>query len=550
MERVRNETNEIIKSPHDFAAWLQRGKTLFVLSYPELAFGDAFKTRLLIDEASTRETEAGRAAYAAGVAKVFTSKNLATLETATKGPSELDRLVEKVLKTADEDALRLMITGLSSIGAIEDPTKLCEEGKRKYPKNKWFEEKLKKLKERSPLLSITKIAVQCMAEMLTGGYRADGTTNEDMFSQIMNKQVAKQTSRDRSQRDKLSKQTGEVAVRQYPWMDKTMLRRGDDILKALNEDYAKSSKLSPTKSIVFRKSQVQCDSKPATERSKNQQWGVFAAKDLAGDELIVMDWSNVAHINTFNRCEACLGILSKIHANNVYSDGSAYCSLLCLKRASDTYLMCTIGQTFDFKFESTWDMAAWLDVRIFGTLVQENASHPLTGKFMRRYDAAYSYRVLILNLLRFMQDSAQILRKLGIDIFKDHRYDTWVLLTIRFRCHTNMRQYHNVNPNRKEPPFVVITIPQFGYLFNHSCEPNVAEENVKGGSTIAFRARRFIKKGEELFVDYQPQTKKLAKGARQEELNYLLHVDCNCVKCQRETEATVKDWTDMLGECS
>lgn len=116
----------------------------------------------------------------------------------------------------------------------------------------------------------------------------------------------------------------------------------------------------------------------------------------------------------------------------------------------------------------------------------------------------------------------RILLTLGVDIFKDLRYDTWVLQTIWARIRNNA--FGGV----QEGPMGSLTSFWVGPLYsfmNHSCEPNAESDDVAvtyrpvtapifRSSTKAIIATREIRRGEEISVSYIADVQKLDRTAR------------------------------------
>ncbi|KAF2489826.1 hypothetical protein BU16DRAFT_586014 [Lophium mytilinum] len=59
---VRELTNSIIELPYHPSSWIRRAEAHTVLVYPELAIGDAYKARLLVEAALSNTTELGEMA--------------------------------------------------------------------------------------------------------------------------------------------------------------------------------------------------------------------------------------------------------------------------------------------------------------------------------------------------------------------------------------------------------------------------------------------------------------------------------------------------------
>jgi hypothetical protein len=128
--------------------------------------------------------------------------------------------------------------------------------------------------------------------------------------------------------------------------------------------------------------------------------------------------------------------------------------------------------------------------------------------------------------------SFQMLARLGIDIFANHSFDTWVLQTLRIRISNNAREY-----SVGRHAYIAIN-PLFSF-FNHSCDPNVKWENdiESHSSSIRVYTLRPVSKGEELSVNYQEELSDEPYSKRRAVLKEWLGFDCQCTRCREEEAA-------------
>ena len=127
----------------------------------------------------------------------------------------------------------------------------------------------------------------------------------------------------------------------------------------------------------------------------------------------------------------------------------------------------------------------------------------------------------------------RILRQLGVDIYSDLRYDTWVMQTIWGRLITN--QLEDVGFEGR----LVRIVGRLWCFHNHSCEPNAGFRrmlttagNDKRASVSIACAISPIKKGEEVFITYGNITDQ-SRSLRQYFLEKWLPEGCRCTKCER-----------------
>ena len=108
--------------------------------------------------------------------------------------------------------------------------------------------------------------------------------------------------------------------------------------------------------------------------------------------------------------------------------------------------------------------ASWL--RILALCVQEGC-HPLEHYLIARLTSLYEGDMALEWSLSGNIDRIQrIMRQLGVDIYSDLRYDTWVMQTIWGRLLTNQLEDVGFEGRR------VRIVGRLWCFHNHSCEPN------------------------------------------------------------------------------
>ena len=129
----------------------------------------------------------------------------------------------------------------------------------------------------------------------------------------------------------------------------------------------------------------------------------------------------------------------------------------------------------------------------------------------------------------------KILRELGVDIFSDESYDTWVLQTMRYRAVNNSRTHGG--PQSETRQFVIN--PLF-FFFNHNCEGNTYDRaEISPAAPETSRAVKIamkdIKKGEDVCTNYLgPMSDFLSRETRQERLKrggWFGSKGCQCPRC-------------------
>ena len=186
----------------------------------------------------------------------------------------------------------------------------------------------------------------------------------------------------------------------------------------------------------------------------------------------------------------------------------------------------------------------WL--RILATCVQSGLhplEHPSIASLTPNYESAddVSRRW---SLESHVDVPQRILTTLGVDIFKDLRYDSWVLQTIWARIVNNSRG--GVEQGLGGSIVWRSVNPLYSFI-NHSCEPNADARRIEqtytprdvpviGSSALAIVATRDIKPGEEICISYLAKDQLSANRANRNLLlrHNWLSGDCMCTRCQRE----------------
>ncbi|KAF2840460.1 hypothetical protein M501DRAFT_991455 [Patellaria atrata CBS 101060] len=127
---------------------------------------------------------------------------------------------------------------------------------------------------------------------------------------------------------------------------------------------------------------------------------------------------------------------------------------------------------------------------------EDGVPHPLDHHLISRLTPGYLDSTdRWFNMIFDVEISMRVLRSLGIDVFADVRYDTWVLNTIMARIWNN--KWRGTDRDRNE----LVAINPLFTMFNPRCSPNVSWDGERT-ATVNIVASREIKKGEELRVYY------------------------------------------------
>jgi SET domain len=393
------------------------------------------------------------------------------------------------LKLLETEIWKEHISALESVLALRDAAQMVREGQRKFTGDDWFSQTLSRLEKDLETL------------------RALGSDAVEF--------------------------NGVIYPRPYPWMTDDVLNRDDQVVKAIQDDFARacsSCTVSPSPFLL---------ASPANGQA-NDCLGVVASKNIDRNEVVFVEDGILHATSAPNRCPTCArGLSERIGAGfTIPCCGIRFCSATCIEKADEVFHKPICGRDFSFLFPLTEAAFTPLDpvlmLRILAASIQEGASHPLKSRTVARYKANYASRGTAFNFADRIIKPNRVLLTLGIDIFADPRYDTWVLETIQHRIENNS------TAGELDETYPLVKLLRGYPMLNHSCEPNVnnfslsADEHGKS-SRNAIAAIRDIEKGEELFLCFfegNPET--MSRADRQSALFSWLEGECGCTRCERE----------------
>ena len=340
---------------------------------------------------------------------------------------------------------------------------------------------------------------------------------------------------------------GEAWFRPYPFMPRQYLRRSEQLITVIQQAFSEISSGRCTLSTST-----------IADSTKSETFGVIASSNLEAktkifqeQTILVASSDNplaVQESKSYSICELCCDIipLQQMGVVKCGKCSAVYCNTSCRDGASTLYHEVLCGEDFGWLYEvnrsnnrreakavdkeNAAEGAMWL--RIIAICVQWGY-HPLEHPLIARLTSQYKQDTTEWSLSGNIDRTQRILLQLGIDIFADVRYDTWVLQTIWSRIITNKLAVAGFGGRQ------IYIVGSFWCFFNHSCEPNVVlcqmetttGNDVRASVSIACAARP-ITKGEELFISYIDQVGQ-SRNLRQRSLRGWLPEGCRCTKCGR-----------------
>lgn len=122
----------------------------------------------------------------------------------------------------------------------------------------------------------------------------------------------------------------------------------------------------------------------------------------------------------------------------------------------------------------------------------------------------------------------KILQTLGVDVFKDMRFDSWALQTLILRIENNKDE-------NKEGEVMFTAIHPLFCMFNHDCDPSARWTGYHQGGPVSVVAKRDIKEGEEISVTYI--TEMPLEKDRRPRLMAQIGTVCGCARCYGDRQA-------------
>lgn len=477
--KIQHLTRSINKSPYDPGIWMLRAVKLVNLGYFELAAGDMYKASLLLE----------------GEDAIIPGGNI-------KITGEIWDSEELFLFRID--VYRKLINTLVLMRDLWGSQEICEKA-------------MKMSTSESPLGKAMQTAWDRLAAM-----------------------------QEERKRAKNQSKTGAALFSAYPFQPYEYLVRKKELIQSTQEAFkivSPNCELLP--SPLSSQSAMISDNNNSLPSPSDNFYGVFATKNIAQGEFILEDITTLgaANINPigsrmFQGIEICSNCYCTIPVRSTEKVSSGccsaiYCSEHCKTLALTFYHKVLCQQNFQWLLDKPQDNSIvglmWL--RTLAISVQTDChplDHPLIARLTPQYEG---YQPNAWSLKSNLIQPIRILLQLGIDVFRDSRFDTWVLQAVRARLVNN---WYNCGKDDGTK----VGIASLYSFFNHSCEPNAEDITKKSPSTNSdgtsriVTARRAIRKGEEIFISY------VDLELKTQERRFKLHYwfgghDCSCPRCQR-----------------
>ena len=231
---------------------------------------------------------------------------------------------------------------------------------------------------------------------------------------------------------------GLVLMRPYPWIPTPLATRSSDDIASAN------ARLRMCSNVLEIRKQV-------GQGTRGESYGMFARRRIKKGEH-VLDSRTAVSISTAQMTGECFNCYISLEPSSTSADGGEKCGFACCPRlrfcsqtckdiAEEHYHQAQCGKGV----ESFYDDAKGKDcfpggpessnliwLRMLTICAQQKNYHPLKNPAFATLLAGSTDEPLPWNLESHVMGPIRILQKLGIDIFADQNYESWVLETLWF----------------------------------------------------------------------------------------------------------------------
>ncbi|CZT42666.1 uncharacterized protein RSE6_02604 [Rhynchosporium secalis] len=518
-------TKNIGNIPYLHAYWQQRSVYLMQLGYPELAAADAYKSVLLCNAGLDSASSLGDAV------RFITAMHSTLVDDVIWGLDEkvAPKMINGILRMAQKASYSILIDSMMELGAFPEVIKTCTEVSTLYPLY-------------SSEFETVRVAAQSAFNNL-----ARMLTHLPFHEQ------------------KILLSFGRYCVRNYPWLPVDYRTRGRDSIQVANQNLKQVSDcLELRPSFIGGK---------VSNTSDGSCYGVFATKKISKGQTIISETHPFAvsleqpktHCgNCFTDLATC-GTIRSLACCSIYlycrerceTSAWGYHKSMCGKDFSEiidnahkAYGGKDEGEGYPMGKTALSHFTGWADkvgkselkdfqiafpdhtpviLARFLALIIQDGCDPLDHSSIVPLVAHNDTSNMTWSLNGMVSGPMTALQILGVDIFADTRFDTWVLLTMWSRIRNNCMEADIAVPNKS-------LSPSYSW-FNHSCAPNAERIAARSGSAcdMEMKALKTIKKGEEIFVTYiSTEILALKKTERHAALRAWFGSACKCQRCLRE----------------
>ncbi|KAK6581905.1 hypothetical protein PZA11_005602 [Diplocarpon coronariae] len=530
--------------PYDPTRYIELGLVDVKLGFSDIAAGNAHRALVLIEAALNPDTEFS--GIRSHVHEFFRFK--------FSGYSAL--AVSDELSHIRRDAYRVLLSGLVGSAAFWDGLVVAREARKLYPDD----------------IEIAELQVDLRDGFLD---RVEMFKESGLQSEAEKEDLIQRT------------RTGKIYQKKYPWMDQDLYSRTPATMREVNKNFP--SRECQVKAVAFGGAKP----KVAAEGEDVGPLGIFASRDFAQDELILLDRSitGISDVPSSQQkhCDACHGSLMHPYLRQLplrlacCNNKALFCSTECYRVATKGYHTALCGEDIDWVYGeratagkvsgigSRWK--AVLFVRVVSIILADlrrskSTQHPLQHSLVARMAANYPPQGKIPKICDNTHDwhyfenviaPTKVLLQLGVDIFRDPTWTPEVIQTISWRVENNASMA-TTNLAGAESRMISLNT---NYLFlNHSCDPNLSWHGATpngdvhiswlrgrdgeilqpGCSAVWCTASRNIKKGEELKISYVgnpmgDEGDKSIEGGRRGKRAWLdkwFENGCGCRVCEEE----------------
>jgi hypothetical protein len=333
---------------------------------------------------------------------------------------------------------------------------------------------------------------------------------------------------------KMKVREGTIRARPYPWLQGSQRCRLNPTIERLQTE-------------LLRHSNGLCSIhrwKIAEGlHSPEDSYGMFAKQKISrGCEFLVETTVLLGLDNPKRRCSyCCKPVHQHLAAAISICCGKRFCSSYCHEKAKSTFhhssaIYCAGDLDTDAALEQLVDGTSEENViqqrlryRVLQYTIMEStkrtASHPLLSELTRGLVPCFSnpYRFSIFQDVHL---PLKMLKNLGVNIFENHQFDTWVLQMLFSKIRAN--SWDGITEDER----LVIGVSQLYSFLNHSCRLNV--RLVQKGRRLTMIAKKFIQPGDELCVSYLDKRKLKLPVDQREQLLVTWFPHCLCARCDKE----------------